>query len=184
MLNQLKQSALKVICFGLICYGLVACSGVQVRQDYAPGYDFSTVKTYQWNDSAVAGLTPQPVPLQTQRIKAAVTGEMAARGITESPDPDILLSSRYRIEQRTEYRSYPSLGFWHRDPFDHEIVAHDYEVGILSVEMVEPASNRVIWQSEAVERVDSYMSPEEKDQMVKLSVQAIFERFPPGQDKQ
>ncbi len=165
-----------------LCLVLTACSGVQVRQDYAPGYDFSSVKAYAWvagSDTRDA-TSDQPVPLQTQRIYAAVNSAMLARGLEETiSHPDVLLQSKYRIEQRTEYRSYPSLGFWRHDPFDHEIVSHDYEVGILVIEMVDPESNRVIWQSEAVERLDRYMTPEERDQSVRLSVQAIFEKFPP-----
>ncbi|WP_168188146.1 DUF4136 domain-containing protein [Hahella sp. CCB-MM4] len=179
------QTLPKLIFISLTCLLVTACAGVQVRQDYAPDYDFSSVNTYAWDTgmNTSAG-TSQPVPLQTQRIHAAIKRALSDRGLVESDsNPDVKIKSSYRIEQRTEYRSYPSLGFWHRDPFDHEIVSHDYEVGILSVQMVDPSSNRVIWQSEAIERVDSYMTPEERDESVRLSIQAIFKTFPPSGEK-
>ena len=166
---------------------LGGCGSVQVRQDYAPGFDFNSLGSYQWHSktSVTKVASPQfPQSLQSQRIEAALRSALAQHQMQEvKQNPDIWVHYAYRIEQRTEFRSYPSFGFWRHDPFDHDIVAHDYEVGILSVEMIEPASQRVIWQTEAIERVDAYQTPPEREAAINASVQSIFAKYPPDQGK-
>ncbi len=163
---------------------LNGCSGIQVRQDYAPGFNFNSLHSYQWHSRTGSAKKDTPQSLQSQRIETALRHALAQRNLQEvQQSPDVWVNYAYRIEQRTEFRSYPGFSFWRHDPFDHDIVAHDYEVGILSVEMIEPASQRVIWQTQAMERVDSYQTPQEREAAINTYVQGIFAKYPPDQYK-
>jgi len=166
----------------LYSFLLSGCGSVQVRHDYALGFDFNSLSSYQWHKKTNGTKVAPPQSLQSQRIEAALSNALAQHQLQEvKQNPDIWVLYAYRIEQRTEFRSYPGFGFRYHDPFDHDIVAHAYEVGILSVEMVEPASQRVIWQTEAIERVDAYQTPQEREAAINASIQEIFAKYPPDQ---
>ncbi|WLQ17126.1 DUF4136 domain-containing protein [Hahella aquimaris] len=172
-LNLLSRVA--TLCALLLLGG---CAGYQVRGDYAEEFDFSRIHTYRW---AMENRDAQGVVgLREQRMRQTVEQALQDEGLSPAETADVLVRVLYRIDNRQEYRQEPGFGFWR--PFfshDRDVVAHDYQMGVLTVEMIEPNTNRVVWQGSSSRRMSYDQTPEEKIKNLEEEVRAIFERYPP-----
>jgi hypothetical protein len=85
---------------------LVACSGISVNQDFAPGIDFQSYQTYAWMPNQ--GATRGSNDLADQRIRSAVEGQLRAKGFRPAPsgDPDFYVGYHLILDEEVDYTTY------------------------------------------------------------------------------
>src|SRR5689334_8078442 len=78
----------------LLLLALVGCVGAKVSTDYDPAASFSKYKTYAWLKGGEA-----PNPTVEQRIRTAIDGQLAAKGLTKvAASPDIHVATYVSVD--------------------------------------------------------------------------------------
>lgn len=163
-----------------------ACSSLKVTYDYDKQTDFSTYKTYAYSEDALK----LPVgDLNRDRVIAAVDRELAAKGFTKSDTPDVLIDMHVRAEQKTEaVANTTGPGYGYGGPWRYgygggfsttTIDYNQYIEGTLFINMVDKASEKIVWQGRGTKTVDEDASPQKRETNINNGVKMIFMKYPP-----
>lgn len=176
-----------VVVFLLIVFA--ACSSLKVSSDYDSQTDFTKYKTYTFSED-VAKLPVQP--LNRDRIIKAVENEMAAKGFTKSEsNPDMLVDLNVKAVQRTEATA-TNTGGMYGGGFRYgygggysttQISYNEYVDGTLFVNMVDNASQKIVWQGRATKTLDEDASAEKREKNINYAIKTIFTKYPPLKKK-
>ncbi len=174
---------------GILLSLLAACAtGPRVRTDFDPEADFGRYRSYAFYQPIAMEATGYSTYI-TDRIKANVRREMAARGyVYNETSPDLRVNFQGIVEERTDVysvprtdyqyyynyraRSYVAVPVW----YDEARVSR-YTEGTLSVDLVDAARNRLVWTGDAIGRVRQ-RTPQERAVQVDRSISEIFLRYP------
>lgn len=172
------------------CVVLAACAtGPRVRTDYDPTANFAQYQTWGWYSPIAMEQTGYSSWI-SERVKANVQREMEARGYRyDAKSPDIKVNFQAVVQERTNVysmprsdvqwlysyrsRSYVAVPFWY-----DEAVVNNYTEGTLTVDVVDSAKNRMVWTGDAIGRIGTRRSPEERAADIDASVAAIFMKYP------
>jgi len=145
------------------------CSDIEVSSAYGPGFKLDGIgEAYAWLPTEEMpnrdAWTENPA-LHTH-IRREVVAGLATRGFRESADrdPDFWLTygvARRRVDDSSVYT--------------HAIT---YEKGSIHLQVVDPASARVIWRAVASARIDPSLPADERSRRIALAVKKLLERFP------
>ena len=186
------NSVRKMILVAIAIMGLVACGTISVYTDYDTSRDFSTLKTFGWLASKQK-LVEDPLvdnDLMAQRIQRAVEAELQTRGYTKASGEesvDFLVTYHVAAEDKISVNSYhTNFGYypcWHGcyGPawgYDSDVYVSQYKQGTFMLDIVDPASEKLMWRGSAGKRLSSG-TPEERDAYVRGIVGAILAKFPP-----
>ena len=172
---------------------LAACqSAPRITSQTAPEADIKQYHTYAFMEKLstdAAGYTS----INTQLLKAAVTRELAERGLTPSDNPDLmvnlLLITKDKVEGSTDPRYGVSYGHWGwgRRGWGVGVGLGDRDIrsvreDTLTVDLIEKTRNLLVWSGSAA------YQPTQKEQndsakRIDDAVGRIFDRFP-DDDKQ
>ena len=168
---------------------LAGCaSGPTVRTDVDPDADFGRYRTWAFYEPIAmeaSGYTSHT----TERIRAAVTSQMQARGYVYDPAaPQLRVNFQGIVEDktdvytvpRTDYqlfysyraRSYVAVPVWY-----DQAQVRNYRQGTLTVDLVDAAANRLVWTGSAIGRV-TRKAPEERATEIDGAIAAIFASYP------
>ena len=166
---------------------LWGCSPVRVSLDYDVSADFARYRTFDWYPG------PQPKtgdvrvdsPLLDARIRTAVTDTMLAKGYRRVTDarPDLYLAYHLTIRSKFEadtfntgfgYGGYPYWG-----GVGYETRIREYDEGMLIVDIIDVASDKLIWRGTGTRRVTEQSDPEKTTRVVNQTVAEILSQFPP-----
>jgi len=171
--------------YPLLAFLLAACAPmIQVRSDYDTTADFARLRTYRWLQ------TPSNAPrdpridndLIQSRVRSAVNNELHARGYAEATDdPDFRVTYHVMVRDKWDVQSFPvdygyGLGHW---PAANDVRLAQYEEGTLMLDVIDSASNELIWRGSAQARIDPNRSPQERTELINSAVHRMLERFPP-----
>jgi len=176
------------ILFGLVAgMLLMACSTVQVSQDYKLQTDFTQYQRFRWVEKPRdrTGDVRIDNPLLDARIRRAVQETLKTRGFAEAPAGkadffvDYQLAVRSRLETDT-YRSGIGYGYW---PYwgwgGYETTVREYDEGILVIDFIDADSNELVWRGIGTRRLRQYANPQEVTREVNETVDKILAQFPP-----
>jgi len=165
----------------------MACTTVQVSQDYNLQTDFSQYQRFQWvaKPRDQTGDVRIDNPLLDARIRKAVEETLKNRGFAEAPAEkadflvDYQLAVRSRLETDT-YRSGIGYGYW---PYwgwgGYETTVREYDEGILVIDFIDADSNELVWRGIGTRRLRQYSNPQEVTREVNETVAKILAQFPP-----
>jgi hypothetical protein len=164
---------------------LAACGGPRVvSTQSATGKELSKYKTFDFYQLQASGDTiPGKFAERSALLKDAIASQLSSHGFTQvSENPDLLVNIGIVVKEEVQTRTtdirdaprYMGQRNYHWE--SQEIEVDRYRVGTATVEMVEAASNALIWKS-VVEDVIP-----DKDQKVPAAVQKgieeMFSKFP------
>jgi len=142
---------------------LSACaSGPTIVANTAPGADFRAFQSYNFfqplgTDRAGGVRTP----LST-RLMDSMDREMAARGLTRSDSPDLLIDFVFSAADRVDVRSTPShtvhRSHWNRGFSTwptYSTTVRQYTEGSLIIDLIDPNLNRLVAEGAATSRISS-----------------------------
>ncbi|HTO54278.1 MAG TPA: DUF4136 domain-containing protein [Myxococcota bacterium] len=164
----------------------LACSSIDVKQDWDPNADFAKLHTWAWQSStpSVTGNPRLDDPLVHARIQGALEKALAAKGFAKEsvPRPDFLVAYHIAIQQkldaRTIYTGYGPYRGWY-GVGGAQTVVDEYDVGTLLVDFIDPDSNSVIWRGSAQSRLQELKTPEERQARIQTAVDQVLAQFPP-----
>lgn len=151
---------------------LSACATIPVRVDYDEEAEFLFYTTF-----AVAGddRAPRRVESLTDaRVHRAIVAGLQAKGLAETPrdEADLVVRWHTRFRKRTIVsNTYPGP-YWR----PRRMEVYHVREGVLTIELIDRARGRVVWQGSATGVVDD---PERDRETVRRAVAAILEKYPP-----
>ena len=176
---------MRSIGFAVLFFALAACAyEPTVHSDYDRAADFSHYRTFGFEPrlgTDQAGYSS----LTTQRVKAAVTREMTARGYTYAENnPDLLVNFSGRRQSKVDVYNAPApMGYYgYRrglyGPWPGYGMTTDvdqYIEGTLNIDIIDGAHKQMVWEGVAVGRVpDEGVSEETLNKVVT----EIFAKYP------
>lgn len=160
-----------------------ACASVTTSYDYDKTADFKKGMTYAWDKHVQEVAIDQ---LNKDRIIAAIEKEMAARGYSKSENADFLVDFHVKLEQEQSATAttmgpggYGRWGYgWGGGFSTTTIDVNKYLNGTLFINVIDKASEKIVWQGRGEKTLDNKLSPEKKDAQVNDAVAAIFKQYP------
>ena len=162
---------------GLFLAAVTARAGTTI--DYDHSTDFSHYKTYSWGKLQTAD------GLWDGRIKDAVAGQLAAKGLTEVPfGGDVVVAARDAIHNEQQLNTFYN-GFggrrWFGGMGTSTTIVDNYKVGTLIVELFDGTSKNLLWRGSASNTLSS--NADKNIKSLDKNVQKMFEHFPPQPKK-
>jgi hypothetical protein len=157
------------------------CSSVKVSYDYDKTKDFTKFKTYAYTEDALALKIND---LNRDRLIKAVDQELAARGMTKSSSPDVLIDLIVKAEQKMDATATNTGGYYGRYGYaggfggTTHISYNEYVEGTLFINMVEKAIEKIVWQGVGTRTIDETASPEKRETNINYAVKTIFTKYP------
>jgi len=160
------------------------CHPISVQTGYDPGIDFATRKTYAWHPDAKLD-TGDPrfdTKLMERTIRSAADATLASKGFqkTDSGNPDFLVGYEANLGFGTSsVTGRRSLGSNTGDfgwTVSHTV---DYDTGALVLEMLDPTTDRILWEAVASTVVVERATATERKERVDKAVRKMLADFPP-----
>jgi hypothetical protein len=173
---------------------LASCRGIPVSTDYEPERDYSALKTYAWKEP-MRKIIIDPLldtDLMSDRIHRAVEARLTALGFSKAladEGADFFITFNISSAERFSVNSFHShFGYrscWNCSGFGgfgggQDITVRQYTLGALMLDVIDPASERLIWRGVGEKRIPRFKTPQERDLYIAEIVQAILDHFPPG----
>ena len=169
--------------FSMAIASLAATASLaEVKTDYDRTADFSHYKTYSWGEVHTQN------PLWVDRIKAAVSSGLRAKGWTEveSGGDVSIMAMEMTEDHRTLNTYYDSFGGgwgWRwgggfGDAFGTSRTTEEtYKVGTLVVDLFDTVTKKLIWRGSASDTLSNKSDKNIKE--LNADVQRMFDHFPP-----
>jgi hypothetical protein len=164
---------------------LAACSQIQVHSDHDPGANFAALRTYAWlQKTSEAPRDPRlDNDLLDSRVHSAVNDELYAKGYREAAEnPDFRVTYHVMVQSKFDVQSFPvyyGYGYGRLGAPGPDVRVTEYEQGTLILDLVDSATNDLIWRGSAQARIDPNRSPQERTKLIRDAVHAMLEHFPP-----
>lgn len=175
--------------------GAACASPIKTAHDSDPEADFSRYESYAWiQDGPLIGPgtgrggLAYISPIDDQRIRAAVEGELAARGyskVASLEQADLGVSYAVGTEEKTSIREQPGsrvyyggygYGGWY---WGSEVRVQQYTEGTLRIEFWDRRSKQAVWVGWASKRLSrSDDSKETIGEAVSLTLEPLPARVP------
>ena len=176
----MKNSIVVVLLGALI----TACSSINVSSDFDRQANFASYKTYAFTKEA------QELPindLNRKRVIDAVSKELAAKGFTQSDQPDVLIELVVATQEKQSATTTSSPGYygsgyrygWGGGFSTTTINIENYTEGTLFVDMIDASKKQLVWQGRAVATLDPESKTERREARINDAVKQIFTKYPP-----
>jgi uncharacterized protein DUF4136 len=178
----------------LVPLTLVACAGIETSTNYDPNAvaTLSQYRTYSWLPEKQGLNTRVYNDVVEARVKQAVDQYLQSRGYQlVDQNPDFKVGWHGAIDQKLDVNTMDSYygygwGPWY-GPYYTAAVPHtyvrEYEEGTLILDVVDAASNKLVWRGTAQAELSSKSSVEKRQERLNEAVEKIFEDFPPKAEK-
>jgi hypothetical protein len=181
-MNNTKRFLAVAAALGLVA-GLMACSTVTVSTDYDPAANFSQYKTF-----TIMPLTQfEKIPLTADRIKAAITQALQAKGLQPTSDTaDLQIQVFAKLSQETQMTSTGGYGGWGYRGWGGGMsptTVQNINVGTLVVDLVDAKTDKPVWRGMASDTMDQSSTGQQKQEKLNYAMNQLFAKFPPGAAK-
>lgn len=166
---------------------IVACAYAQdVHYNYDQSANFAAYKTYQWVD--LPGRVPDQ--LIDQAIKRSIDEQLAQKGLTKV-ESDAGLQVGYQAVINLEkgvnlsawgMRGGPG-GWGGLDSGTVTGQTSTIPVGMLLVDMYDPATKQLIWRGDASKTIDLKKDPDKNYKNLQKAMAKLFKNYPPQPSK-
>ncbi|WP_193164650.1 DUF4136 domain-containing protein [Microbulbifer hainanensis] len=179
-----KASLSRLIATLLATTLLLACAG-----SGAPS-DSRTASGSSWQQYRTFGFVPDTGKNSSVKsaLKAEISRELTARGLSPSNNPDLLVSlsvaTERKLQPRTGYTKgfaaarYPFLEVYYKDrPANQDPSIDRYTEGYLTVDVLDVHQRKLVWRGKTHERVTQKMLAR-PEQTASQAVDEVFRTFP------
>ncbi len=155
--------ALAFVMIGSVAYA----QKVNVDADWSA--PFATYTTYAWTVG-----TPAPTSLGDDRVRAAVDGQLAGKGLTQVMDaPNVFVATHVLTAPQQELVAN-GFGPW---AFRHDTVA-PYATGTLVVDLYDASTRNLVWRGVAASTASNGPSP--SPAKIEKALAKMFLKYPPS----
>ena len=162
-----------------------ACASISVKTDYDPGAASSmgAYQSFSWLPHPRGGDIRVNNDLVATRVVNAVDETLAASGYTKvRRGADFLIGWYASLQGKvdvTSMNSYYGYGWRRGVVYAQDTQVREYDEGTLIIDIVDAASNELVWRGSAQARVHEGASSEERSERIRSAVQKVLEDFPP-----
>ena len=171
-----RSSRFRSVVPGLLLFLLATSAtlaGKRVSVEFDRAAEFSTYATF----GLEVGTPARRGEIQ-QRIEAAVTRELAERGLRVAAEaPDLLVLTHVLVDRQSLDRLSDET-YWEFVTGVTGVDAYDVGAGTLVVDLVDPATNKVVWRGIAVETVRG--SAAKIERKIDKIVDRLMRNYPPA----
>ena len=180
---------LKVVSIAAFVALLFGCaSGPKIQSLQEPGIDFGAYKTFNFVPQLEEN-NKQYSSFFAKFMKQAITNEMAARGVSLSDDPDLLVNFYLHTKEKISSTTGPSAsasyyggyrsryGYSYGLGYGTETRVTQYTQGTLHIDVVDKEKNTLVWEGVAIGKIKE-KHREKLEETTNASVQQIFTRYP------
>ncbi|WP_400190174.1 DUF4136 domain-containing protein [Hymenobacter sp. B81] len=168
----------------LLLLWLSACSSTDIKStEQTPGVDFSAYRTYNFLDVQARNEAAFAAPGSAiADLKTAVARELERRGYQRADAPDLWVNigvvTQDQVQTRqTDIREAPRyIGQRRYSWQSEEVVVDRYEVGTVTVELVDAARNERVWQGVAASTLTD--DPQKLTRRIDEGMSKLFEKYP------
>jgi hypothetical protein len=160
--------------------------GQDVHYNYDRGTNFASYKTYQWID--LPGRVPDP--LIDGDIKRSIDEQLAQKGFTKvEKDADLYVGYQAVIDLEkginlSAWGTRGGPGGW--GGWDSGTVTGQTStipVGMLLVDLFDPARKQLIWRGDASKTLDLKKDPDKNYKNLQKAMTKLFKNYPPQAGK-
>lgn len=175
---------IRILILPLLALAFSACSSVQVLETKADeDFNLAQYSTFNFYGSQT-GSEPLSVEYQEEleMVKKEISEQLAARGLSKSPRPDLLVNIGAVVEEKvqtrkTDIREAPMyIGqrryFWE----SKEVETGRYKLGTVTVHLVDREENKLLWKG-----VAEGVIPEKQEKLrenIEKGISELFEKVP------
>ncbi|BFU96429.1 MAG: conserved protein of unknown function [Nitrospira sp.] len=161
-----------------------ACASPKVGYDYDRSADFTSYRTYEWMPDSRSPTGDRRIDndLVDARIRAAVDRQLRGKGYTNpaAGQPDFYVAYRAAVTDMMKGASTQRyIGDRATGLYTTVSDIQPYKGGALLIDIVDGATQRLVWQGTASAEVDPGMTAKERDERIARVLKAMFEHFPP-----
>jgi hypothetical protein len=157
--------------------------------DYDKSVDFTNYKTFAWapNASLAKGSTHYQInELMEKRVRNAINEQLSQQHsmtMVDAAQADILVNYHASVDKELDIDTI-NTGYnarWNYWGFGYqrETSAREYEVGTLVIDVIDRASNQLIWRGAKEGRLKKKQKPEQRQASINKTVNNILSNFPP-----
>ena len=156
--------------------------------DYDKSADFSNYQTFSWvpNASLTKNVANYQIsPLMEKRVREAVNAELEKNGmkLVDMAQADVLINYHASVDKKIDVDTF-NIGYGARwnywgMGYNTQTTTREYEVGTLILDVVDRASNQLVWRGAKEGRLQKNQTPEKRTEIIKETVANILSNFPP-----
>ena len=173
---------------------MIACAfGQDVRYNYEHGANFAAYKSYEWVELPGPG-GAVPDQLIEQAIKRAVDEQLAQKGLNRvEKDGDLKVGYHAIIheEKGINLSAFGTgggpwgwgggLGGWDGGAVTGQ--TSTVPVGMLMIDLYDPAKKQLIWRGDATKSLDLNKNPDKNYRTLQKAMTKLFKNYPPPPNK-
>lgn len=164
--------------------GLSACASIPVTVDAAPGYSVANCRTYTFAEEHTGGGAHGAFgnPLNSDRVKVAIQGQMYTRGIQEVARNQADCVVGYALGTRQVIEDYyggwgPGWGWGWRGGWWGYDQPWVYDETRISIDFFDARAHKPIWHGAASQTASDLRGPN-AEAKINATVAAIFSKLP------
>lgn len=162
---------------------VAACSPqIRVFSDFDPAFDLRTFNTFDWQQSTNVEQGRNPLhynELYDKRIKAAVRHELENRRYTFCDlAPELVIHYHVIVDDQSIVAADPFGDQYGPYWTNMRTTVQSYREGTLIIDVMDAATNNLIWRGWAVSEITNGYNGEETEKLISDVVSMIFRKFP------
>ncbi|OUS31348.1 hypothetical protein A9Q98_02785 [Thalassotalea sp. 42_200_T64] len=180
------MNAIKLIILPFVVL-LSACGTTyQAESDYNSAYNFKAVQSFHViGDERLNN--PLLSDMDRDRINVAIAESLSAQGkqLDNNQSADVLVEYFVITKDKTRVYSTPAAGYsnCYRCGYGYgagmsNISTRDYVEGTIIVDVIDTDTKKTIWRSTLSKKLQDFDNATERNEAIKLAVNAIFKEFP------
>jgi len=157
---------------------LVSAYAQDVHYNYELGTNFAKYRTYQWADLPDGAFADQ---LIDQTIKRAVDEQLEQKGLVRvEKNADLQIGYQAVIiqDQTIAFMGTESPRWGWADGFMQGETSN-ISVGMLWVDLYDPARKYLVWRGDASKAIDLRKTPEKNYKKLRKAMESVFRNYPP-----
>lgn len=189
------MNAQRFLAMCLACIVAGCATSFDISRDFDPATNFSALHSFAWMPDTNAGSGDAVVDTDTLlrgRVQSAVDRELLLKGyrkeVTAGKTPDFWVTFHAAMKRKVEvttYSGYYGYGWWGY-PWGYfgggmgpESYVRDYDERVIVLDMVDPASRKLLWRATARDALDEDATPQQKTTQIERMVGQMLAGFPP-----
>jgi len=171
------------ILFASFLFIVAGAYGQDVHYNYDRGTNFASYMTYQWVD--LPGRVPDQ--LIDRDIKRSIDEQLAQKGLTKvEKDADLYVGYRAVIDLEkginlSAWGTRGGPGGWDSGTVTGQ--TSTIPVGMLLVDLYDPAKKQLIWRGDASKTLDLKKDPDKNYKNLQKAMTKLFKNYPPQAGK-
>lgn len=155
-----------------------------ITYDFDSTANFSRFRTYAW----IMG-TSVPDALNHQRVVAAISAQLGAKGLTRidrEANPDLYVAYHASFDRDLQITGFGSGWGGYRLPGSRSGSARAEEIlkGTLLVDIMDTRTQVIVWRGIAANDINVQAKPEEREKNINKAAAKMFKNYPPPARKE